>query len=172
MAKDVVDLPKAVEIDIDHGEILAAFCSALDRKLELSRKRGTVRQLRQPVMVGEIFDARLSAPAVGHVLDDVDEILRRAVAVSDRYLFIRDQPGSIARRFKWMIVDEYFCTGRQQLVVTLCDDVRLRLAEHFMRGLADHLFTRQAEEILARAVDQYVTAVGPRFYHPRRGDVI
>ena len=68
VAERVVDLLEAVEIELQHGEPLAAPVRALDQRVEMVGEEGAVVQARQPVMDGD----------EGHRIARVDQLMRAA----------------------------------------------------------------------------------------------
>ena len=68
MAQRVVDLLEAVEVELQHGEPLAAPVRALDQRVEMVGEEGAVVQARQPVMDGD----------EGHRVARIDQLVRAA----------------------------------------------------------------------------------------------
>ncbi len=66
MAERVVDLLEAVEVELDHGEPLAAAVRGLEQRVEMVGQEGAVVQAGQPVMDGD----------EGHGIARVDELVR------------------------------------------------------------------------------------------------
>ena len=68
VAERVVDLLEAVEVELDHGQPLAAAVRALDQRVEMVGEEGAVVQAGQPVMDGD----------EGHGVARVDQLVRAA----------------------------------------------------------------------------------------------
>ncbi len=79
MAEAVVDALEAVEIEIEQRQPAAMAAHALERLLELLAEQHAVRQARQRVVMREMRDAPFRLLALGDVLDDREQVLRRAV---------------------------------------------------------------------------------------------
>ena len=83
VAERIVDALEMVEIEIKHCELFAA---ADQRKflLEPFAQQHPVGQIGQRIVMRKMGDALLGILALGHVLDDAEQILRLAVVVPDR----------------------------------------------------------------------------------------
>ena len=91
VAERIVDALEFVDVDIEHRELLAGVAS-LQLALEPFAEQGAVRQIGQRVVMGEVRDALLGAPALGDVFMGghpsavrqrlVDDLDRAAVGVS------------------------------------------------------------------------------------------
>jgi hypothetical protein len=108
MTEDIIDLPEAVEVDVQNGEVFALLRSLFHRDLEVVRSGGAVRQLDKRVVICKIFDARFGTLSVRHVLDNIDEILRRTIGTTNGDLLGLDQPRAFFRSLERMIGDEDF----------------------------------------------------------------
>ena len=73
MAERIVDALEFVDVDIEQGELLAA-AGLLELALDLLAEQHAVRQVGQRVVMREMGDLLVGAPAFGDVLDDVDDV--------------------------------------------------------------------------------------------------
>ena len=80
VAQRIVDGLEAVEIDIVESRAGARFD---DERLEPPVQQDPVRQTGQRIMVGHVVKPRGHALAVGHILDDADQISDRVIRTAD-----------------------------------------------------------------------------------------
>ena len=73
MSERVVDALEFVDVDIEQGELLAP-AGLLKLALDLFAEQHPVRQVGQRVVMREMRDLFVGAPALGHVVDDVDDV--------------------------------------------------------------------------------------------------
>ncbi len=78
MAQGVVDLLESVQVDIEHGLLLAAL-RTVQRQVYLLAEAQAVGQAGQRVVVGHVGDARLGPAAFVHVLYHADPLFHLAV---------------------------------------------------------------------------------------------
>ena len=90
MAERIVDALELVDVDIEHRELLAAPLDALKLALEPLAEQHAVRQIGQRVVMRQMRDLPLGAPALGNVFlgRDPSAALQRLVARSRS----RDRP--------------------------------------------------------------------------------
>ena len=69
----VVDALELVDVDIEQGELLA-LAGPLQLALDLFAEQHPVRQVGQRIVMREVRDPLVGAPALGDVVDDVDQI--------------------------------------------------------------------------------------------------
>ena len=69
----VVDALELVDIDIEQRELLA-LAGALQLALDLLAEQHPVRQVGQRVVMREVRDPLVGAPALGNIVDDVDQV--------------------------------------------------------------------------------------------------
>ena len=157
MAEDVVDLLEAVEIEEQHGEARPVLPGLLDGRRETRRESRAVRQIRQPVEMGEVLDALLGALALGDVLGDAEQILRLVVLprTAMRFVVTRRVPlcgvwigssSTMSSRSSERRISRSRATSR----------VGHLLRQEVVIVLADQLVARHAEQLLAGAVDEHV----------------
>src|SRR5260221_301369 len=72
MPERVIDALELVDIDIEQSELLAP-AGSLERALDLLAEQHPVRQVGQRVVLRKMRDFLVGAPAVGDVLDDIDD---------------------------------------------------------------------------------------------------
>ena len=84
MPERVVDALEFVDVDIEQRELLAAD-GLLELALDLFAEQHPVRQVGQRVVMREMRDLLVGAPALGDVVDDVDDVtgLARGIANPD-----------------------------------------------------------------------------------------
>ena len=153
MAKRIVDVLEAVEIEQQDGERIPPPALACRRFFDLLRDRGTIGQTRQRVMMRHERDALLRFLAFGDVVDDDDQIFRLAVIVADD-----DAAGRINAR-PILGVDVVFevlavAAVLQDLTVHAVDEFRGPLVVECEHGFADKLVASEATHRLERAIDQ------------------
>ena len=73
VSERVVDALELVDIDIEQGELLAGTGS-LQFAFDLFAEQHPVRQVGQRVVMREVRDLLVGAPALGDVVDDVDQV--------------------------------------------------------------------------------------------------
>ena len=73
MAERVVDALELVDVDIEQGELLAAG-DLLQLAFDLFAEQHAVRQVGQRVVMREMRDLFVGAPALGDIVDDVDDV--------------------------------------------------------------------------------------------------
>ena len=73
VSERVVDALELVDVDIEQRELLAAGGLA-QLALDLFAEQHPVRQVGQRVVMRQMRDLLVGAPALGHVVDDVDDI--------------------------------------------------------------------------------------------------
>ena len=69
----VVDALELVDVDIEQRELLA-LAGSLQLALDLFAEQHPVRQVGQRVVMREVRDLLVGAPALGNIVDDVDQI--------------------------------------------------------------------------------------------------
>ena len=82
VSERVVDALEFVDVDIEQGELLAAD-GLLKLALDLFAEQHPVRQVGQRVVMREMRDLFVGEPALGDVVDDVDDVARLACEVAD-----------------------------------------------------------------------------------------
>ncbi len=82
MAERIVDALELVDVDIEHRK-LGARLERLKRALELLAEQRPVRQIGQRIIMGEMGDLFLGAPAFGDILDGGDPAARLQGLVDD-----------------------------------------------------------------------------------------
>ena len=75
MSERVVDALELVDVDIEQCELLAA-AGSLQLAFDLFAEQHPVRQVGQRVVMREMRDLLVGAPALGDVVDDVDDVAR------------------------------------------------------------------------------------------------
>ena len=73
MSERVVDALEFVDIDIEQGELLAGN-RLVQLALDLLAEQHPVRQVGQRVVMRKMRDLFVGAPALGDVVDDVDDV--------------------------------------------------------------------------------------------------
>ena len=82
MAERVVDALEFVDVDIEQRELLAAS-GLLQLALDLLAEQHPVRQVGQRVVMREMRDLLVGAPALGDVVDDVDDVAGLAGGIAE-----------------------------------------------------------------------------------------
>ena len=82
MSERVVDALEFVDVDIEQCELLAA-AGSLQLAFDLFAEQHPVRQVGQRVVMREVRDLLVGAPALGDVVDDVDDIAGFAGLVAE-----------------------------------------------------------------------------------------
>ena len=171
MPERVVDALEFVDIDIEQGELLAVD-GLLKLALDLFAEQHPVRKIGQRVVMREMRDPFIGEPALGHVVDDVDDVARLARGIAD----CQPPGGDVARAhrlaFPDMLVLEQAVGGLQRLLVIGRDDVGGGFRKDVESRLADDQVARNAELGLGHAVDQKIAAVVHVLHGDLRGDVI
>ena len=82
MAERVVDALELVDIDVEQGKFFAL--NRLSKlALDLLAEQYAVRQVGQCVVVREVRDFFVGTPALGHVIDDIDDVTRRTCGIAN-----------------------------------------------------------------------------------------
>ena len=82
MAERVVDALEFVDVDVEQSELLA-LGGLLKLALDLFAEQHPVRKVGQRVVMREMCDPFVGKPALGHVVDDVDDVARLACGIAD-----------------------------------------------------------------------------------------
>ena len=101
----------------------------------------------------------LRQPALCHVVDDSQQIHRLVLIVPDNEPLRRHVAVALVRRLQQVFKIVYRLAALQQFLVALLDDVRGRRRKDLPHRLSDHLVARDAQKVLAGAVDQDIPAV-------------
>ncbi len=84
MAKAVVDVLEAIEIDENHGHRGVLLACPVDSVLQPVAQQIAVRQARERVVVRLIFELLLIADHLGHVVDHANVMRRMPVRIRHR----------------------------------------------------------------------------------------
>ena len=79
VTEHIVNFLEAVKVDRQHREFLGRSLASLDHLRQRLQESGTVRQVRQRIVIGHVSHARFRLAPGRHILVGLDEILRRAV---------------------------------------------------------------------------------------------
>ena len=82
MSERIVDALEFVDVDVEQRELFAVD-GLLKLALDLFAEQHPVRQVGQRVVMREMRDLFVGAPALGDVLDDVDDVAGLARLVAD-----------------------------------------------------------------------------------------
>jgi len=152
----IVDVLEPVEIEHEDGESLAAPAQAGARFLDLLHEQRAIGQAGQQVVVRHVFDALVGARAIGHVLDDAEQVFRLAVLAAHRDPARRHQARAVARGLDLMRSVVHLARMLQQVEVAGEDHVGGLLRKQVVGGLADHLVAGHSPQLLEGAIDQDV----------------
>ena len=101
VSERVVDALEFVDVDVEQRELLAAD-GLLQLALDLLAEQHPVRQVGQRVVMREMGDLFIGAPALGHVVDDVDDVARLACLIADA----EPPGGDVARAHRLAFPDD------------------------------------------------------------------
>ncbi len=118
----VVGVLEAVEIERQHGELLARLLRLIERRLHGVVEGEPVRQVGQVVEMRHAGDALLGAFALGDVLQHREQILRLVVVVAHRDVSGGRNSHAVAGRVNF-VVGDHNRMFRSQRRVVLRDDV-------------------------------------------------
>ncbi len=171
MPERIVDALELVDVDIKQRELLAPAGSP-QFAFDLFAEQHPVRQIGQRVIMREVGDLLVGAPALGDVFHDVDDIAGLAGLIPDADALRGDQAAARHLAFPAVLVQRQAVDGSQRLVVIPCDYLGKCLREYIEGGLADDGIVRQADMDLGHPIDQHVTAIARIFHGDLRRYVV
>ena len=160
----IVDTLELVDVDVEQGERPAGI---LKLALDPLAEQHPVRKIGQRVVMRQMCDPFIGKPALGYVVDDVDDVARLTCGIADRQPPGRDVTLPHRRAFPGALVLEQAIGGLQCFFVIGRDAVGKGFRKDVKSRLADDQVARIAELDLGHAVDQQVAAVA----HVLHGDL-
>ncbi len=171
VSERIVDALEFVDVDIEQRERLA-LARLLELALDLLAEQHAVRQVGQRVVMRKVRDLFVATPALGDVLDDVDDVARLAGVVANADAPRRDEPRFCSGTRPQMLFQEEAVGGMQCPVVVGRHDFCRCLRQQVERRLADHEVAGDAELGLGDAVDQQIAAIMGVLHGDLRGNMI
>ncbi len=171
VSKRVVDALEFVDVDIEQRELLAANGLA-KLALDLFAEQHPVRQVGQRVVMRQMRDLLVGKPALGNVVDDVDDVARLACRIADSEPLGGDVARAHPLGFPDMLVLEQAVGRLQRSLFVGCDEFGGGFRKEVEGRLADDQVARNAELGFRHAVDQQVAAVVHVLHGDLRRDVI
>ena len=157
VAKRVVHVLEAVEIDEQHADLVFVAGGARNFRGELLEETAAIRQLGELVVAGEITQQGLVALAIGDVLDDAEMAKDRTVFRHLRQVLDLDAlDASLVVDGIAFVFD--FAPGHD-LVHVRTDAVEQFLADDFPGVFAEDFVARPLEEFLEAPVDDPVAEI-------------
>ena len=158
MAKNVIDLFHAIEINRQHGECVAAVAAGFHHLCQRLHERSAVRKIGQAIMIGHMRHARLSLAAFSHVLPRLDKIFGLALIVQHGRATCQEHAQTIECANRLLI--DHDAAAPDGVPVVLGNHHRLMRIEDIHRGQADGLFARPLQDIFRSAVQQQISQIG------------
>src|ERR1700682_1930427 len=126
MSERVVDALELVDVDIKQCELVAP-AGSLQLAFDLFTEQHPVRQGGQRIVMREVRDLLIGAPALRYILDDVDQILGFAGLISNSDTPRRVEALAQPRAFPGVLVEEQTVGGLQAPVIICGDGIGGRL---------------------------------------------
>ena len=159
VAQGVVDGLEAVQVDEVDGQLITVASAAGQGVGEVLLEEDAVGQLGQRVVVRQPRDLGLGPLALGDVLGDAQQVLRLAGGVAEGDL-LGAQNGHAAVLARHVVFLNHADLARlQHLAIALDIDRGQFGGVEVGVGLAHHLLPREAQGLLAGAVQQHVAMV-------------
>ena len=115
MAKHVVDLLEAIEVDAQHGERFFTQLGGIDGAGEMLDEVGAIGQIRQGIVMRQMLDAGLGLLALGNVLRKAEQVALLAGLVRDRKIPGGQDAGAVVRGMNHVLADGLQLAGAQRL---------------------------------------------------------
>src|SRR3954453_4068078 len=158
MSERIVDPLELIDVDVEQGELLAAPGS-LKFVFDALAEQHPVRQIGQRVVMREMRYLLIGPPAIGDIIDDVDDVSGLPGMIGNP-----DAPGgdvalSHPLRLPGLDVQEQALGALQGFLVVLGDDRGCFLGKQIERRFADDLLAGHSKLRLGHAVGEHVPAI-------------
>ncbi|MEH2619087.1 hypothetical protein V1285_004033 [Bradyrhizobium sp. AZCC 1620] len=171
VSERVVDALELIDIDIEQRELLAADGLA-EFALDLLAEQYPVRKVGQRVVMRQMRDLLVGKPALGNVVDDVDDVPRLTRRTANSEPFGGDVARAHPLGFPDVLVLEQAVGRLQRFLFVGGDDFGGGPRKDVGSRLADDQVARNAELGFRHAVDQQIAAVVHVLHGNLGGDVI